>query len=202
MERKKVKNAERVENKFVTERTFAPYSADMDELMPQALEVCIECGQASTTMIRRKFAIGYPRAARIVDQMEEAGYVSKEVGHKGREVYITKKEFDKLFGKANLKNVEKQRKSCEEIAEKNRTTANRGATDELLPQALKLSIDMGQASATMIMRKFGIGYPRAAKLIDQMEAAGYISGANAFTGRTVYITNKKFEKLFGKVDLK
>ncbi len=71
---------------------------EMDELLPQALKVSIECGQASATMIRRKFAIGYPRAARIIDQMEAAGYISSADGAKGRSVYTTEEEFRELFG--------------------------------------------------------------------------------------------------------
>ncbi len=74
------------------------YNNEMDELLPQALKVSIECGQASATMIRRKFAIGYPRAARIIDQMETAGYISSADGPKGRTVYTTEEEFKELFG--------------------------------------------------------------------------------------------------------
>lgn len=72
--------------------------------------------------------------------------------------------------------------------------------DVLLPQALKASIDCGQASATMIRRKFAIGYPRAARIIDQMEAAGYISSADGVKGRTVYTTEEEFRLLFGDID--
>ena len=70
-------------------------------------------------------------------------------------------------------------------------------TDELLPLALKAAIDCGQASATMIRRKFAIGYPRAARIIDQMEAAGYISTADGVKGRTVYTTEEEFREIFG-----
>ena len=71
---------------------------EMDPLLPQVLKVSIETGQASTTMIRRKFAIGYPRAARIIDQMEAAGYISSGDGVKGRTVYTTMEEYNELFG--------------------------------------------------------------------------------------------------------
>ena len=71
---------------------------DMDELLPLALKSAIDCGQASATMIRRKFAIGYPRAARIIDQMEAAGYISTADGVKGRTVYTTMEEFREIFG--------------------------------------------------------------------------------------------------------
>ena len=76
----------------------ANYNNDMDPLLPQALKASIECKQASATMIRRRFAIGYPRAARIIDQMEAAGYISSADGVKGRTVYITMEEFEQIFG--------------------------------------------------------------------------------------------------------
>ena len=74
------------------------YNNDIDPLLPQALKASIECKQASATMIRRRFAIGYPRAARIIDQMEAAGYISSADGVKGRTVYTTEEEFEELFG--------------------------------------------------------------------------------------------------------
>lgn len=70
----------------------------VDPLLPQALKICIDNGVASTTMVQRKLSIGYPRAARIVDQMEERGYISSAEGSKQRSVYITIEEFYSIFG--------------------------------------------------------------------------------------------------------
>lgn len=70
----------------------------VDPLLPQALKICIDNGVASTTMVQRKLSIGYPRAARIVDQMEERGYISSAEGSKQRSVYITIDEFYSIFG--------------------------------------------------------------------------------------------------------
>ena len=70
----------------------------VDPLLPNALKICIDNGVASTTMVQRKLAIGYPRAARIVDQMEERGYISSAEGSKQRSVYITIDEFYSIFG--------------------------------------------------------------------------------------------------------
>lgn len=72
--------------------------------------------------------------------------------------------------------------------------------DPLLPQVLKASIDAKVASATMIRRRFAIGYPRAARIIDQMEQAGYISSADGVKPRTVYISEDEFKDIFGDVD--
>lgn len=71
---------------------------DIDTLLPHALRSAIMWGEVSTSKLRSKFAIGYPRAARIIDQMEEAGYISTADGAKPRTVYITEDEFRQIFG--------------------------------------------------------------------------------------------------------
>ncbi len=69
-----------------------------DSLMPQVLKSVIESGHASISMIQRKFLVGFPRAARIIDQMEEAGFISPSDGSKSRSVYITMEEYEKMYG--------------------------------------------------------------------------------------------------------
>ncbi|MDQ2085957.1 DNA translocase FtsK 4TM domain-containing protein [Herbivorax sp. ANBcel31] len=71
-------------------------SGDSDELLPQAIELVVEAGQASVSMIQRKFKVGYARAARIVDQMEERGIVGGFEGSKPRQVLITKLQLQEL----------------------------------------------------------------------------------------------------------
>lgn len=73
-------------------------SDGFDALMPQVLKSVIESGHASISMIQRKFLVGFPRAARIIDQMEEAGYISPSDGSKSRSVYMTMEEYEKLYG--------------------------------------------------------------------------------------------------------
>ena len=57
---------------------------DGDELLPAAVEVVLETGQASVSMLQRRLKLGYSRAARLVDQMEERGYVGPFEGSKPR----------------------------------------------------------------------------------------------------------------------
>lgn len=76
----------------------AEVNKNIDPLLPQALDICIDNGFASTTLIQRKLAIGYPRAARIIDQMEELGYISEPNEEHKREVKISKEELKKIYG--------------------------------------------------------------------------------------------------------
>ncbi len=69
-----------------------------DELYEQAVRMIVTSGYASTSMIQRKFKIGYTRAARLVDAMEVQGIVGALDGAKPREVLIQKTELDKIFG--------------------------------------------------------------------------------------------------------
>lgn len=77
---------------------------EYDPIFEEALLLCIEKEKASSSMIQRKFRIGYNRAARIIDQLHEAGYIGEEDGSKARKVYITLEEFEELKAKANGEN--------------------------------------------------------------------------------------------------
>jgi len=80
------------------DKTEAQESAsDYDELLPQAVEVIFETKQASVSMLQRRLKLGYARAARIVDQMEEIGVVGPFEGSKPRQVLITKQQWQEML---------------------------------------------------------------------------------------------------------
>ena len=66
---------------------------DGDEMMPAAVDVILETGQASVSMLQRRLKLGYARAARIVDEMEEKGIVGPFQGSKPRAILITKEQW-------------------------------------------------------------------------------------------------------------
>lgn len=68
-----------------------------DPVLKDALRWFISANQASITMIQRRFGVGYARAARIVDQMEQNGFISSQDGSKPRQVLITMDDFNKIF---------------------------------------------------------------------------------------------------------
>ena len=67
-----------------------------DELLPAAVEVILETGQASVSMLQRRLKLGYARAARIVDEMEEKGIVGPFEGSKPRQLLITKEQWQQM----------------------------------------------------------------------------------------------------------
>ena len=66
-------------------------------LFEQAARFVIEKEKGSTSMLQRMFKIGFNRAARIIDQLEQAGIVGEDEGTKPRKVLMTMEEFEKIF---------------------------------------------------------------------------------------------------------
>ena len=66
---------------------------DGDEMLPAAVDVILETNQASVSMLQRRLKLGYSRAARIVDQMEEIGVVGPFEGSKPRQTLITREQW-------------------------------------------------------------------------------------------------------------
>lgn len=68
-------------------------SGDNDELLNQAIDMVVDAGQASVSLVQRKFKVGYSRAARIIDQMEARNIVGRFEGSKPRQVLISKQQW-------------------------------------------------------------------------------------------------------------
>ena len=69
-----------------------------DEVYREAVRLVVRTGQASVSNLQRKLRLGYSRAARLVDVMEEEGIVSKQDGVRPRRVLMTPREFETRFG--------------------------------------------------------------------------------------------------------
>ena len=75
---------------------------DGDELLPAAVDVILETGMASVSMLQRRLKLGYARAARIVDKMEEKGIVGPFEGSKPRQLLITKEQWAAMKASGSL----------------------------------------------------------------------------------------------------
>ena len=74
---------------------------DTDELLPDAIDLVVNSGQASVSMLQRRFRIGYNRAARIVDMMEARGIIGPQDGSRPRQVLMTQEELVQLENDIN-----------------------------------------------------------------------------------------------------
>jgi len=68
-----------------------------DDLLPQAIEIALETGQASISMLQRRLRVGYARAGRLIDEMARRGIISQAEGAKPREVLMSREEYRRLF---------------------------------------------------------------------------------------------------------
>jgi len=89
---------ESIENNNKTDKELAEDGDDddTDPLLMEAMDVVVETGQASTSFIQRKFKVGYARAGRIIDQLEERGIISGYQGSKPRQVLMTLERLKEL----------------------------------------------------------------------------------------------------------
>ena len=90
---------------------------DADPILNDAIDLVVDMGSASASMLQRRFKIGYSRAGRIVDQMEARGLISGYDGSKPRQVLISKNEWQEL--KMGVKPVTEQNNVEEMVDSKN-----------------------------------------------------------------------------------
>ncbi len=78
------------------EKTTAKSNEKVDELLEQAIETVVIEGQASASYLQRRFSIGYNRAARLIDSLEERGIISGYEGSKPRKVLLSVEEYEAM----------------------------------------------------------------------------------------------------------
>ena len=85
--------------------------------------------------------------------------------------------------------LEEEIQKCTVADNSSSSADNADDGDELLQEAIKLAVDLGKISTSMVQRRLGVGYARAGRIIDQMEARGIISGSNGSKPRDVLISH-------------
>ena len=88
---------EHMENATRSDAEKEDFEAEYDNKLPEAVDIAIDLGQVSISMLQRKMRIGYARAGRIIDEMSKRGIVSEADGSKPREVLITREQAHEMF---------------------------------------------------------------------------------------------------------
>ncbi|MFU8795243.1 MAG: DNA translocase FtsK, partial [Dethiobacteria bacterium] len=85
-------NADYVEGDTFLEKIDEPEAEEADALFAEAVDLVVRTGQASISLLQRRFRIGYTRAARLIDDLERRGVVGQFEGSKPREVLVTQEQ--------------------------------------------------------------------------------------------------------------
>ena len=88
---------EKIENSVRSDAEREDVADEYDPRLPEAVEIVVDMGQASTSMLQRRMRVGYARAGRLIDEMEKRGIISEADGSKPRNVLITREEFLAMF---------------------------------------------------------------------------------------------------------
>lgn len=89
------------ENTPGADREGGSVDGELDETLKNAIRLSMEYDMMSTSMLQRRLKLGYPRAARIMDQLEDMGVVGAQEGSKGRPVILTREKFDEIMGEGS-----------------------------------------------------------------------------------------------------
>ena len=102
-----------------------------------------------------------------------------------------KKDGEASYNEDILESIEKANSTDKEIDEQN----EEDDSDPFLPEAIETVIETGQASTSFIQRRFKVGYARAGRIMDQMEARGIISGYEGSKPRQVLMSKERWAEL-------
>lgn len=88
---------EQINNAVVPDAEKEKSVEEYDQRLPEAIDIVLEAGQASVSMLQRRMRVGYARAGRLIDDMYQRGIVSEADGAKPRAVLITREQFNMMF---------------------------------------------------------------------------------------------------------
>lgn len=111
--------------------------------------------------------------------------------------FISEREVEKLVDFVKRQGEPVYKEEVTQISQKE-TVKKVEETDELFYDALKLVVDYGQASISLLQRRLHIGYTRAARIIDEMEAKGFIGSYEGTKPREVLLNKKELERIIKK----
>ena len=208
---------EEVANKL--EEPINPPS-NIDPLFKLAARLVVAEQKGSTSLIQRKFEIGYNRAGYLMDQLEAVGVVGSTEGNRARLVLIkTEYDLEMLLSSINYNEDIVLRKSyieneahdklnmpsIDQPLEKEHFSvghADVSRLDPLFEETARLIVIQQQGSTSLIQRKFAIGYNRAGRLMDQLEATGIVSPFEGSKAREVLIKNEHdLENILNRIDI-
>ncbi len=203
-------------------------------ILPQlveAMDLATEQRLVSTALIQRRMSIGFGKAARIIDYMEDMGFVSEKEGAKPRKVFLNKdewksiseivkkkyhldapKEIDgsghELFDLAKLFDLEEEPldDTDDNITDTTALSEKSEAFDMYSDRDFLMAVDIAlateQISIALIQRRLGIGFSKAARIIDYMEKTGLVSEKNGAKPRNVLINRAEWEEIYSRIEIK
>lgn len=89
---------EHIESSGLSDADREDALSEFDELLPDAVDLVVDAGTASVSMLQRRLRVGHSRAGRLIDEMEVRGIVGPDEGSKSRKVLITREQYRSLFG--------------------------------------------------------------------------------------------------------
>lgn len=142
-----------------------------DDILIKIIYYLVNGGECTTSNIQREFKLGYSRAARYIDKLEEMGVVGPYVGASPRKVLLTMDDIRRINAESN-----------------NENDAGEKVYDDLIPDAIEAIIDGEICSVDMIRDSLDVSLEKATLLYDQLAELDFISNEEENGYRKVLIT--------------
>lgn len=153
-----------------------------DSQFLMAVDITLKAGKISAPTLQKKLGMGYGKAARYLDIMEELSIIGESDGRVPHGAIMSADEWQAL--------LEKHGATDNAAAEEN----DGGAERDEFSEAVKLVTESGQASTSILQRKLSVGYVTAAKYLDRMEELGVVGEANGHGAREVLMTADEWKR--------
>lgn len=153
-----------------------------DSQFLDAVDITLKAGKISAPVLQKKLGMGYGKAARYLDTMEELGIIGESDGRVPHGVIMSADEWQALLAKHGVTD----NAAAEE--------ENDGAERDEFSEAVKLVTESGQASTSLLQRKLGIGYVKAARYLDKMEELDIVGEPVGHKPREVLMTADEWKR--------
>ena len=196
-----------------------------NEQFLKAVELTSKCSSIHTGLLQRKLSIGYGKAAKFIDVMENMGIISEPNGQSPRKVLITAdavaEKILKLRKEYGCEDGVKTKKEApdtavgnpEDVASNEYSFAPETGfklideekiceafhNDQLFLDAVELAVNTRKISTSLIQRNLSVGYGKAAKFIDAMEDMGIVGPANGARPREVLLTPEQWREKLARI---
>lgn len=163
--------------------------SDVDFVIRGA-KVAVEAGQLSTAMLQKKLKLGYARASRIMDKLEEMGVIGASEGAKPRKVLIDMKQYEKLV----QEHLEHEKSLSDLIHSENDKSKKKVIeySDPLIPETVEFAVRNNQLSILMLQKRLKLGHIKASHIMKELKKLGIISADDE---SNVLITKEDYDNI-------
>jgi len=180
---------------------FDEQYTDEDDLLADAIECVVRAEEATVPLLQRRFRIGYNRAARLIDMMEERGIVGPADGSRPRIVWISVEQYKKISSEADdyLIQSEEYENQCSDTDDSLNQVDENEEELSLFEQAIYSAVSLGYTSVNTLIKTLNIDRTTAKELFAKMIDKGFLGPPSLLGYRKPTLSMKDYEQIINSL---